>query len=535
MTAQRREDIDVRLPSPEPEDKELTLAFQRGEKGAYQAIYDRYHQRVLNVCRRMLGKPEDAEEAAQEAFLRVYQALYRFNGRYQLGPWVTRIATNVCLDHLRSRARKPCEPTTDELLELEIDTSDEDPEAIHIKRFEGRRVRRVLAGLPPMHRAAIVLRDFEGLSYEEVAIALDITEAQVKALIHRARQNFKRSWNPLDVAQILLPWRLMQKLKRPDVVAGENVVHAARTSGSLAESATSLTQAASSCSVALHHCGQFMGERVTALAATVIVGSAAIGGVAVGQPTAVRAERSVGDASARDLTDGGVNKPLPARGHTRAKIQPSNASKPATAAPPEPSTDPGSSSRGDVPAPSPTPTPAGSPAPAATPEPAASPTPNSGNQTKAPTPQKTPAQSAPTQVSLGFARGESIPSGEPESNDALVDCAATEMRQVLRAPMWDGDRPLPAELSLRFNAQSASIDLALDNDGRQHSYNGGSSSVRIVKSGDKMDVTFSGSYSWNGGSRPDSGSLPDYGRFDASVSLDCAAGRVVTESLTFTT
>src|SRR5689334_9645143 len=89
------------------EDKDLAIAFKNGELGAYDAIYGRYSDRVNGVCRRMLGQSEDAKEASQEVFLRVYQALPRFNGRYQLGAWITRIATNVCLDQIRGRNRKP--------------------------------------------------------------------------------------------------------------------------------------------------------------------------------------------------------------------------------------------------------------------------------------------------------------------------------------------------------------------------------------------------------------------------------------------
>ncbi|MEA2487456.1 MAG: hypothetical protein QOF16_1110, partial [Actinomycetota bacterium] len=119
----------------------------------------------------MLGQPEDAKEASQETFLRVYQGLGRFNGRYQLGPWITRIATNVCLDQLRSRQRKPSQAMPiEDFIRFEPATEGgvPEPEAVVIRNFESRRVRKVLESLPPAHRAAIVLRDFEGLSYSEV-------------------------------------------------------------------------------------------------------------------------------------------------------------------------------------------------------------------------------------------------------------------------------------------------------------------------------------------------------------------------------
>src|ERR687896_1778868 len=197
MTAQRADELVYDgSPVGTPEERELALAFQNGERDAYDRIHDRYAPRVLSVCRRMLGDPDDAQEAAQEAFLRVYQGLPKFNGRFRLGAWIVRIATNVCLDQLRSRNRRPSELAPLEVLDLEYASpvDDSDPELLFLRHAEGRRVRRVLESLPPMHRAAIVLRDFEGVSYADIAETLGITECQVKALLHRARRGFKRSW-----------------------------------------------------------------------------------------------------------------------------------------------------------------------------------------------------------------------------------------------------------------------------------------------------------------------------------------------------
>ncbi len=192
-----REHIAVQdhLP-PSPEDRELTLAFQRGEKGAYQAIYDRYAPKVRSVCYRMLSHPEDAKEAAQESFLRIYQALGRFNGQYQLGPWISRITTNVCLDHLRAGRRRPFDPTPIEDLLHSPSGPPEvtDPAWMTVQAASDRRVMRQVAALPPRHRDALILRDLEGHSYAEVAHHLELTEGQTKSLIHRARKGFRRAW-----------------------------------------------------------------------------------------------------------------------------------------------------------------------------------------------------------------------------------------------------------------------------------------------------------------------------------------------------
>jgi RNA polymerase sigma-70 factor, ECF subfamily len=260
------------------EDKDLAIAFKDGRADAYDAIHDRYAARVHGVCRRMLGREQDAQDAAQETFLRVYQALGRFNGRYQLGAWITRIATNVCLDQLRSRSRRPVEFAELESIEAESEHLKDldDPEFLVLRNAEGRKVRRVLGQLPPLHRAAIVLRDFEGLSYEEIAVVLNLRECQVKALIHRARQGFKRNWVS-SLAGIFIPARLLERVRKVETPVASHPAGGARSIQYVAETVTSAAgPAASSCSAAFSQCGQFVAERIMPAMAAVAVGAASL-------------------------------------------------------------------------------------------------------------------------------------------------------------------------------------------------------------------------------------------------------------------
>jgi RNA polymerase sigma-70 factor, ECF subfamily len=294
MTAQRADELVYDgSPVGTPEERELALAFQNGERDAYDRIHDRYAPRVLSVCRRMLGDPDDAQEAAQEAFLRVYQGLPKFNGRFRLGAWIVRIATNVCLDQLRSRNRRPSELAPLEVLDLEYSSpvDDNDPELLFLRHAEGRRVRRVLDSLPPMHRAAIVLRDFEGVSYADIAETLGITECQVKALLHRARRGFKRSWTSV-VASVILPTGAFRRLfKRVDLPSGSEGNHLTAASQA-AESAMTTTQqvattassALTSCGAAVQQCSQFVVERAAPVVTAVVVGTASVGVAAVASP-----------------------------------------------------------------------------------------------------------------------------------------------------------------------------------------------------------------------------------------------------------
>lgn len=282
----------------EDDDRALVLAFQEGEPDAFATIYRRYRPLAGAVCLRILGNREDAEEAAQETMLRVLQGLPRFNGRYQLAAWVARIATNVSLDALRARSRRPVNGgSTDEIEELRVGGT-EDPLELVERLFEREQVRAVLEELPPHHREALVLREFEGRSHREIGERLGITPAQAKALIHRAKGTFRRAWDgdgrhrglaallPLFLWPARLPGALRRLFGQAHDAAG------AAGSGAAAQAAASV---ASSPAVAANAPG--LAERLTATAVTVlVVGS--VGGVGVGAAVVKgRSERAASKAS----------------------------------------------------------------------------------------------------------------------------------------------------------------------------------------------------------------------------------------------
>lgn len=173
------------------DDRELVIAFKAGEPGAYEEMYRRYNGRVGSVCRRMLANREDAQEAVQETFLKAYVGLPQFNGNYRLGAWLGRIASNVCVDQLRARARSanvvPLHPDNNALA---VESSPED-----VVVGDGPEVAEQMGDIQPLHARALVMRGVEGLSHREIAGQLSMTPSQVKALLHRARRSFKRSWD----------------------------------------------------------------------------------------------------------------------------------------------------------------------------------------------------------------------------------------------------------------------------------------------------------------------------------------------------
>ncbi len=171
-------------------DRELVLAFQAGEDDAFDHLYQRHRTRVTRICRRMLGNLNDAEEASQETFLRAFEALHRFNGRFQVGPWFARIATNVCVDHLRSRGRAHLVSLPADGDELRIE---EGPESLIASRDP--RIRRAIRDIQPTHARALVMRTLEGLSHREIGERMEMRPGQVKALLHRARRSLRRAWD----------------------------------------------------------------------------------------------------------------------------------------------------------------------------------------------------------------------------------------------------------------------------------------------------------------------------------------------------
>lgn len=171
------------------DDRALVLAFQAGDRGAFEELYRRHAVRVRSVCLRMLRNPRDAEEALQESFLRAYLALPRFNGRYRVGPWLARIATNVCLDQLRAKVRAPVKVALGP--EHEPLARQEGPERLLVG--DEPRLETTLASLAPLHATALRLRA-QGYSHREIAARLGATPQQAKALLHRARASAQRAW-----------------------------------------------------------------------------------------------------------------------------------------------------------------------------------------------------------------------------------------------------------------------------------------------------------------------------------------------------
>ncbi len=163
-------------------DDRLIAMARSGNPGAFEAIVDRYQGRLLGFCRQMLGSTEDAEDILQEVFVNAYRAMLADEREINLRPWLYRIARNRCLNHLR-KPRADAQESMDMVPAVEASST---AERVH-NREEFRQLLTDVNKLPETQRSALLLREMDALSYEEIAVAMDTSVPSVKSLLVRAR------------------------------------------------------------------------------------------------------------------------------------------------------------------------------------------------------------------------------------------------------------------------------------------------------------------------------------------------------------
>lgn len=163
---------------------------RKGDSAAFEEIVRAHEKTVYNLALRTLGNREDAEDAVQETFLKAYMALSGFRGESRLSVWLYRIASNVCTDVLRRRRETVSLSAEDENgeRELEIEDTRFDPAAAAEKSALRDAVRAAMDALPDASRRVLLLREIAGLSYDEIARALEIDVGTVKTRIFRGRK-----------------------------------------------------------------------------------------------------------------------------------------------------------------------------------------------------------------------------------------------------------------------------------------------------------------------------------------------------------
>ena len=184
------------------EDQQLVERVQRGDKRAFDLLVLKYQHKILGLVVRFVRDPHEAQDVAQEAFIKAYRALANFRGDSAFYTWLYRIAINTAKNYLVSRGRRP--PETDVSAEdAEFYDGDhglkdiESPERLLLRDEIEVTVHRALAQLPEDLRTALTLREFDGLSYEDIASVMRCPVGTVRSRIFRAREAVDKALQPL--------------------------------------------------------------------------------------------------------------------------------------------------------------------------------------------------------------------------------------------------------------------------------------------------------------------------------------------------
>jgi RNA polymerase sigma-70 factor, ECF subfamily len=184
--------------SADTSDLSLVQRVQRGDKSAFDVLVRKYQHKVVKLVMRYMRDPADAEDVAQEAFIKAYRALPQFRGDSAFYTWLYRIAINTAKNAIVSRERSPVEydldlQNSEDSYDLQGRLADtETPEALILTEEIRSIVNRAIESLPEDLRTAIVLRELEGMSYEEIAASMDCPVGTVRSRIFRAREAIDR-------------------------------------------------------------------------------------------------------------------------------------------------------------------------------------------------------------------------------------------------------------------------------------------------------------------------------------------------------
>jgi RNA polymerase sigma-70 factor (ECF subfamily) len=171
-----------------------------GQEQAFAQLVEAHNEKVIALAWRLVGRRDEAEEIAQEAFLRLFKSLADFRGESRIGTWLYRTATRLAIDHLRREQLKrkvfffrTSDPDQPDPLDLAVDPSASPQEQLLARETAGR-MRRLLNQLPPRQKAVFVLRHMEELSLKQIAVVLGLEEGTVKAHLHRAVSRFREEF-----------------------------------------------------------------------------------------------------------------------------------------------------------------------------------------------------------------------------------------------------------------------------------------------------------------------------------------------------
>ena len=261
--ALRVEDIDLAA------DRELVERWQAGEHDAFDDLYRRYYTRLRSYCQKRVGDRDTAEEIAQEAFVKALQALPNFAGERRFYPWVTVIASRLCVDHHRRQGR--CRPT--ENIDPGFVDGDHGTRLAFLADVDN--LDRALRRLGPRHAEVLELRERQGMTYAEIAEHLEVPQSTVEALLFRARKALRREFFAVAgdgrLAAIPVIGAILRRLASARSRVAEQMPTIAQLTGGMAAGAMAVVLSAGPYSTpapavaaAPHHAAQVLHLQTTA-------------------------------------------------------------------------------------------------------------------------------------------------------------------------------------------------------------------------------------------------------------------------------
>ena len=190
-------------------DHDLVTRAQQGSEKAYRELLGRYQRPVFSIIYRMIRDREQAEDLAQETFVRVFNNIDRYDPRFKFSSWIFKIATNLTIDHIRRKeldtvsidgSRNAVTAEQIEATSITIASPDENPEELLEAKELGEEIEGAIGKLRPEYKAAILLRHVEGREYQEIAEILSLPLGTVKTYIHRGRNELREQLQHLRVA-----------------------------------------------------------------------------------------------------------------------------------------------------------------------------------------------------------------------------------------------------------------------------------------------------------------------------------------------
>ena len=187
------------------EDLKWVIDTKQGNANTFSCIIEKYQRPVYNMCYHMLKNTAEAEDAAQEVFLRAYTKLDSYDEQRKFSSWLFSIASHYCLDQLK-RPRRSLTPLDDLLAEYYLSSNPAiQPETILLGKEMVTEVRRLLDVLPPHYRAAVILKYWQSMPYQEIAHILDTTVASIKSNLFQARRKMAKAAKQQDMLMMVQP------------------------------------------------------------------------------------------------------------------------------------------------------------------------------------------------------------------------------------------------------------------------------------------------------------------------------------------